>query len=87
MPLSETACRFAIAYWTEAGERAARRTANTEAVRHFGRALALLEAEPTAPERAATELKILATLGPAMMNVQRWTQCANLRHRLPSGRL
>jgi predicted ATPase/class 3 adenylate cyclase len=65
--------KSAIAYWTEAGERAARRAANTEAVRHFRRALALLEAEPTAPERAATELKILAQLGPAMMNVQRWT--------------
>jgi predicted ATPase len=65
--------KSAIAYWTVAGERATRRAANTEAVRHFRRALALLEAEPSAPERAATELKILAQLGPAMMNVQGWT--------------
>lgn len=65
--------KSAIAYWTVAGERAARRAANTEAVRHFRRALALLEAEPSAPERATTELKILAQLGPALMNVQGWT--------------
>jgi predicted ATPase/class 3 adenylate cyclase len=65
--------RSAIAYWRMAGERAARRAANTEAVRHFRRALALLEAEPSTPERAATELKILAQLGPAMLNVQGWT--------------
>ena len=63
----------AIAYWTAAGERAVRRAANTEAVRHFRRALALLGAEPEISERAATELKILAELGPAMMSTQGWT--------------
>jgi class 3 adenylate cyclase/predicted ATPase/DNA polymerase III delta prime subunit len=63
----------AIAYWTAAGEHAVRRAANTEAVRHFRRALALLDAEPDTPERATAELKILAQLGPAMMNVQGWT--------------
>jgi hypothetical protein len=51
--------RGAVAYWTAAAERAVRRAANTEAVRHFRRALALLGAEPDTPERAATELKIL----------------------------
>jgi predicted ATPase len=65
--------KSAIAYWTAAGERAVRRAANTEAVRHFRRALALLGAEPDTPERAATELKVLAELGPAMMSAQGWT--------------
>ncbi|WP_445222544.1 AAA family ATPase [Bradyrhizobium sp. Pa8] len=65
--------KSAIPHWTVAGEHAARRAANTEAVRHFRRALALLEVEPETPGRAAAELKILAQLGPAMMNVQGWT--------------
>jgi class 3 adenylate cyclase/predicted ATPase/DNA polymerase III delta prime subunit len=65
--------KSAIAYWTAAGERAVRRAANTEAVRHFRRVLALLGAEPDTPERSATELKILAELGPAMMSTQGWT--------------
>ena len=65
--------KSAIAYWTAAGERAVRRAANTEAIRHFRRALTSLEVEPDAPERATTELKILAQLGPAMMSTQGWT--------------
>jgi predicted ATPase/class 3 adenylate cyclase len=65
--------KSAIGYWTAAGERAVRRAANTEAVRHFHRALALLDAESDTPERATTELKILAQLGPAMMSAQGWT--------------
>ncbi len=63
----------AIAYWTAAGERAVRRAANTEAVRHFRRALELLGGEPETSERAATELKIVAELGPAIMSTQGWT--------------
>ena len=63
----------AITYWTAAGERAVRRAANTEAVRHFRRALALLDAEPDTPECATAEIKILAQLGPAMMSAQGWT--------------
>jgi predicted ATPase len=63
----------AITHWTAAGQRAVRRAANTEAVRHFRRALALLGAEPDSPQRAATELKILAELGPAILSTQGWT--------------
>jgi class 3 adenylate cyclase/predicted ATPase/DNA polymerase III delta prime subunit len=63
----------AIAYWTAAGERAVRRAANTEAVRHFRRALALLGDQAETPERAAMELKILAELGPAILSTQGWT--------------
>jgi predicted ATPase len=65
--------KSALVYWRVAGERAVRLAANMEAIRHFRRALALLDAEPDTPERASTELKILAQLGPAMMNVQGWT--------------
>ena len=65
--------KSAIAYWTAAAERAVRRAANTEGVRHFRRALALLDSEPNTPERVVTELKILVELGPAMMSTQGWT--------------
>ena len=65
--------KSAIVYWTAAGERAVRRAANTEAIRHFRRALTLLDVEPDASDRAITELKILVQLGPAMMSTQGWT--------------
>ena len=47
----------AIVYWTAAGERAVRRAANTEAIRHFRRALTLLEIEPSAPIARPQNLK------------------------------
>ena len=65
--------KSAIVYWTAAGERAVRRAANTEAIRHFRRALTLLDVEPDASDRATTELNILVQLGPAMMSTQGWT--------------
>jgi hypothetical protein len=36
----------ALGYWRQAGERAARRAANREAIAHFRRAMSLLEAQP-----------------------------------------
>jgi len=62
----------AIGYWREAGERAVRRAANREAIGHFHRALALLEAQPEGPARAAAEIKVLSQLGPALMLVEGW---------------
>ena len=56
----------AIVYWTLAGERAVKRDANAEAIRHFGRALELLEGPPEMAERRKAELRILAKLGPAL---------------------
>jgi class 3 adenylate cyclase/predicted ATPase len=56
----------AIVYWTLAGERAVKRDANAEAIRHFGRALELLEGPPETAERRKAELRILAKLGPAL---------------------
>jgi tetratricopeptide (TPR) repeat protein len=56
----------AIAYYTVAGERDVKRDANVEAIRHFRRALELLERRPETVERNKTELKVLAKLGPAL---------------------
>jgi predicted ATPase len=60
----------AIDYWTTAGERTVRRGANVEAIRHFRRALTLLERLPERPERAAAEIRVLAQLGPALLSVE-----------------
>src|SRR5262249_54273036 len=63
----------AVRYWREAGERAALRAANREAVAHFNRALALLEQEPEAPDRWRVQVPILSRLCPALMNVYGWS--------------
>jgi predicted ATPase len=62
----------AISYWTLAGERAAKRGANTEAIRHFRRALQALEKRPETAERSKAELKVLDKLGPALATVEGW---------------
>jgi hypothetical protein len=62
----------AIVYWRKAGEQAARHANNREAVAHFHRALARLEAQPQTSERWRTELAILSRLGPALMSVHGW---------------
>ena len=62
----------AIVYWRKAGEQAVRHANNREAVAHFHRALALLEAQPQTSERWRTELAILSRLGPALMSVHGW---------------
>jgi class 3 adenylate cyclase/predicted ATPase len=56
----------AIAYFTAAGERAVKRGANAEVVRHFRRALELLQGQPETAERNKAELKVLEKLGPAL---------------------
>jgi predicted ATPase/class 3 adenylate cyclase len=62
----------AISYWTLAGERAAKRGANTEAIRHFRRALRTLEKRPETAERSKAELRVLDKLGPALGTVEGW---------------
>lgn len=57
----------AIEYWQQAGQRAVERSANVEGVRHLTQGLALLQTLPETPARAARELVIQTTLGPALI--------------------
>ena len=57
----------AVAYWEKAGQRAARRSANLEAARHFARALELLARLPDTAGRAQAELAIRLMLGPTLI--------------------
>src|SRR4029077_9799671 len=59
----------AIGYWRRAGERATKRAANIEAIDHFRRGLALLEALPERAAHAEEELRLLIALGPALMTM------------------
>jgi class 3 adenylate cyclase/predicted ATPase len=83
----------AIAYWREAGEQAARRAANREAIGHLRRALALVETQPSTTERWRAELAVLSQLTPALMSVYGWSgpeageaveRAAAIARRLPS---
>ena len=47
----------AIAYWKKAGERAAKRSANLEAIAHFRRGLEMIEALPDRADHAGEELE------------------------------
>jgi predicted ATPase len=60
----------AILYWRKAGQRAAMRAANIEAIDHLRRGLSLLDALPTRAAHADEELGILLTLGPALMSTR-----------------
>jgi predicted ATPase len=57
----------AIACWHEAGQRAAQRSANKEAIAHLERALSLLRQQPETGERRVRELALLNTLGPVLL--------------------
>lgn len=57
----------AIEYWQQAGQRAVERSANVEGVRHLTQGLTLLQTLPETPARAARELVIQTTLGPALI--------------------
>jgi class 3 adenylate cyclase/tetratricopeptide (TPR) repeat protein len=63
----------AIKYWRTAGEQAARRASNREAIGHFRQALALNEKQPPGVARLRAELSILSQLGPALMSVHGWS--------------
>ena len=64
--------RAALA-WRKAGEQAVRRAANREAIGHFRRALALVEAQPDGAARWRAELAILTQLAPPLMGVHGWS--------------
>jgi predicted ATPase len=60
----------AIGYWRNAGQRAARRAANIEAIDHLRRGLAMLENLLDRAAHADDELTILLALGPALMSTR-----------------
>jgi predicted ATPase len=56
----------AIVYWRRAGELAAQRSANVEAVNHFTKALERLKSLPESAEQDKQELALQIGLGPAL---------------------
>jgi len=52
----------AIEYWIKAGQRAARNSANLEAIEHFNAGLQLLMRTPSGPDRDKMEFNILVSL-------------------------
>jgi hypothetical protein len=60
----------AIDYWQRAGDRAANRSANHEAVAYFRKALELLEALADRAANVEQELRLLVALGPALMTTR-----------------
>jgi predicted ATPase len=81
----------AISYWRRAGELAAARSANVEAIAHLGKGLELVGTLPTAPAHLAEEFALqlaiggplMATKGEAALEVERtysraWALCEQL---------
>jgi class 3 adenylate cyclase/tetratricopeptide (TPR) repeat protein len=60
----------AIPHWRRAGERAAARLGNLEAIGHLGKGLELLAALPETPERLRQELELQLALGSPLMLVR-----------------
>lgn len=60
----------AVAYWQRAGERALARSANLEAIQHFGHGIELIEALPVTPHRNHLEFRLYLGLGPAVRAVK-----------------
>jgi predicted ATPase len=59
----------AIGYWLKAGERAAQRSANLEAIRHLSRGLEALQTLPDSHERDRRELAYQIALGTPLIAV------------------
>ena len=57
----------AVPYWQKAGELAIRRSANSEAIEHLGKALELIEAMSDRARHLQAELVLQTTLGSALM--------------------
>ena len=71
---TEAACPDqAIGYWRQAGQAAARRSANQEAVRHLSTGLELLSTRPDTPARTQQELALHMALGPVLMATRGWS--------------
>jgi class 3 adenylate cyclase len=62
----------AAVYWRAAGEQAAHRGANVEAIEHFRRALLRNAERSESADRSRAELAILSQLGPALMSIHGW---------------
>jgi predicted ATPase len=62
----------AAVYYRTAGEQAAHRGANVEAIEHFRRALLRNAHRSESTDRSRTELAILSQLGPALMSIHGW---------------
>jgi predicted ATPase len=60
----------AIPYWQKAGQQAAQRSANAEAISHLTRGLDLLKTLPDTPERAQQELTLQIALGGPLMSTK-----------------
>jgi predicted ATPase/class 3 adenylate cyclase len=60
----------AVRCWHHAGQRASERFAMTETIAHITRALSLVDELGDPTERAASELRLQITLGPALMNTK-----------------
>jgi class 3 adenylate cyclase/predicted ATPase/ABC-type lipoprotein export system ATPase subunit len=60
----------AVDYWHRAARRDAERSANSEALNHFNRALELLKDLPQGPERNALELELLLARGVPLLSVK-----------------
>ena len=73
----------AVAYWLEAGQRAARQSAYPEAIVHLRQGLAMLSELADTPERAKQELAFQSTLGPVIMATQGYgsSEAARIYHR------
>ena len=77
----------AIGYWQRAGERAAQRSANLEAIRHLTRGLEALKTLPESLERDRRELSFQIAVGTPLIAVHGYsatqTGAAYNRARLP----
>jgi class 3 adenylate cyclase/predicted ATPase len=63
----------AIPYWQRAGQKAAARSANVEAVSHLTKGLELLKTLPDIPERTQQELALQTALGPVLIAAKGYT--------------
>jgi len=62
----------AVSYWQVAGQKAMQRSANTEAISHLTKGLALLRTLPITPEHIQQELVLQITSGLVLMSVKGW---------------
>ena len=69
----------AIACWIEAGKRASRDSASSEAVSHFRSGLALLEGLPAGTEKPLLETKLQIDLGAASFAAQGYASAEGIR--------
>ena len=60
----------AIPYWQQAGQKAAQRSANVEAIAHLTKGLELLKTLPDTPDRAQQELPLQLALGAPLMAIK-----------------